>query len=75
MYQLARDQQNLYATYSVGYRRINRGFFVSANVTAGFVWFQAKDFYQLSGSQSIDVVSASQIYPHVLFELAVGWTI
>lgn len=75
VYELARDQQNLYATYSVGYRRVDKGFFVSANVATGFVWFQAKDFYQLSGSDRIEVVSASQIYPHVLLELAIGWTI
>ncbi|NVK05186.1 MAG: hypothetical protein HWD92_10195 [Flavobacteriia bacterium] len=75
VYELARDQQNLYATYSLGYRRVDRGFFVSANVTAGFVWFQAKDFYQLGGSDNIEVVSANQVYPHVLLELGVGWTI
>lgn len=75
VYELARDQQNWYATYSWGYRRIDRGFFVSANVTAGLVWFQAKDFFQLSGSSSIEVETASQVYPHILLELAIGFTL
>ncbi len=74
-YTLSRDQLNWYLSYSAGYRRINKGFFVQGGVTAGFVWFQATDIYQLDTDTSPRVVSANQIYPHVLFELAIGWTL
>ncbi|KAB2807018.1 hypothetical protein [Phaeocystidibacter luteus] len=74
-YELARDQQNWYATYSFGLKRIDPGFYVSANVTAGLVWFRAKDVYRLEGEQNYNVVEANQIYPHILLELAIGFSI
>lgn len=74
-YDMARAQENWYFTYTYGYKRVDPGFYLSAAVTAGLVWFRATDEYTYEDVPTVEVEHANQIYPHVMLELAIGFTI
>lgn len=69
-YSLWRDQQNWYGSYSVGLRRVDRGFYIMSSATLGAVWMRAKEFDTRQGA----VEEVSRIYPHFLIEVGLGWS-
>lgn len=70
-YQLWRDQQNWYLSYSVGFRRIDRGFFVMAYATAGAVLMRANEY----DSREASFEFRENVLPYVMVGIGVGWSI
>lgn len=75
-YSIWRDQQNWYASYTVGIRKIEPGFNVMTFLSLGAVYYKAFESQALTRSPYTSQHGLFEhVYPHVLVGVALGWSI
>lgn len=75
-YYIWRDQQSWYLTYSVGFRKLEKGFHVMMYATAGALYFRANEMkVKVDGTEPAQNIRLDHVYPYVMVGVGLGWAI